>query len=509
MAAPAGVGLVRWTAPAAVFVIALLVFLRTLLPGQAFDDWGEMQVVPHVLGIPHPTGYPTYVLAAWLFELLPFGSVAFRANLFAAVDVAFALAMVTSIAQRLGVRPVVAAGAAIATGATGTIWASAVVAEVNALHLAFIALILERSLAWAQHRRFRDLALGGLLIGLSMGNHVLTAFVAPYAILFVLWAGRDQFRANPRWLMAPVATMALGAAVYLYLPIAASLQPPLPYNGPTTPEAFLYLVTGMQFSGQYGGLFTPEGPVRLATSMPALWELALARANALVPLLAALGFLVLLRRHRAFALVLGATILTGAYIWANYLRLEHYLLVAWMACGVLVAVALDGLARVLAALLRGRARPLPTVVAGAAGVALAAMLVVTNLPAADMSHERGADDFSSALFAALPANAALLSFWGPSPALWYAQLVDGKRPDVLIVDDTNIVYEGWGTREARLASLICTRPVYALRSSGQDLVTMQADYTTTEVGRFMVGALGPTAEYEIPLWLVQPRAGCP
>ena len=127
----------------------------------------------------------------------------------------------------------------------------------------------------------------------------------------------------------------------------------------------------------------------------------------------------------------------------------------------------------------------------------------------DQVDERGADDFSSALFAALPANAALLSFWGPSPALWYAQLVDGKRPDVLIVDDTNIVYEGWGTREARIASLICTRPVYALRSSGQDLVTMQADYTTTEVGRFMVGALGPTAEYEIPLWLVQPRAGCP
>ena len=38
-----------------------------ILPGQAFDDWGEMQVVPHVLGIPHPTGYPTYVLVAWLF----------------------------------------------------------------------------------------------------------------------------------------------------------------------------------------------------------------------------------------------------------------------------------------------------------------------------------------------------------------------------------------------------------------------------------------------------------
>ena len=49
---------------------------------------------------------------------------------------------------------------------------------------------MDRSLAWADGRRFRDLALGGLLIGLSIGNHVLTAFVAPVIVLFALWSGR-------------------------------------------------------------------------------------------------------------------------------------------------------------------------------------------------------------------------------------------------------------------------------------------------------------------------------
>ena len=125
-------------APVFVFAVSLLLYLRTLLPGMAFDDWGEMQTVPHVLGIAHPTGYPTYILTAWLFELLPFGSIAFRANLFAAVCVAVALAAMTSTTMRLGVRPTIAAAVAIATGAIGTIWASAVVAEVNALHLAFM-----------------------------------------------------------------------------------------------------------------------------------------------------------------------------------------------------------------------------------------------------------------------------------------------------------------------------------------------------------------------------------
>ena len=55
------------------------------MPGIAFDDWGELQTVPHVLGVAHPTGYPVYILSAWLFELLPIGSVAFRANMFSAV----------------------------------------------------------------------------------------------------------------------------------------------------------------------------------------------------------------------------------------------------------------------------------------------------------------------------------------------------------------------------------------------------------------------------------------
>ena len=139
-------------APVLVFAASLALYLRTLLPGMAFDDWGEMQTVPHVLGIAHPTGYPTYILTAWLFELLPFGSIAFRANLFAAVCVAVALAAMTATTIRLGVRPTIAAAVAIATGAIGTIWASAVVAEVNALHLAFIALIVDRSLAWADER---------------------------------------------------------------------------------------------------------------------------------------------------------------------------------------------------------------------------------------------------------------------------------------------------------------------------------------------------------------------
>ena len=320
-------------APAVTFAISLALYLRTLLPGMAFDDWGELQTVPHVLGISHPTGYPTYILTAWLFELLPIGSVAFRANLLAAVCVAVALAAMTSTTLRLGVRPAIAVAAAVATGAIGTIWASAVVAEVNGLHLAFIALIVDRSLAWADERRTRDLALGGLLIGLSLGNHLLTAFVAPFFVLFALWEGRSTLLERKRLILAPVLAGLAGLAVYLYIPIAASLSPPLAYNHPTTFEAFRFLVTGEQFRGQYEGLFTLESLGVLANGLPELWSTALSVATAVVPILGLAGLAILVIRRPAFGLACAGTFLVGVYVWANYLRLPHYLLVPFLLLG--------------------------------------------------------------------------------------------------------------------------------------------------------------------------------
>ncbi|HEY6014111.1 MAG TPA: DUF2723 domain-containing protein, partial [Candidatus Limnocylindrales bacterium] len=236
---------------ASVGAVAFLVYLRTLMPGIAFGDWGEMQTVPHVLGVAHPTGYPTYVLIAWLAELVPIGSVAFRANLLSAVFVSAALGAVTSIAMRVGSEPLIAASGALALGAVGTVWAAATVSEVNPLHLLFAALLLDRCLAWAERRSTRDLVIGGLLVGLAMGNHLLTLFLAPFVGLFVLWTGRPELLARPWLLLAALAAGALGLAVYVYIPLAASQSPPLPYNHPTTLDGVLWLASGTQFRGQF------------------------------------------------------------------------------------------------------------------------------------------------------------------------------------------------------------------------------------------------------------------
>src|SRR4028118_515772 len=70
---------------AGIFVFVL--YLRTLAPTVLYyDDPGmldavmlQMQVA--VLGITHPTGYPTYLTLTHLFTYLPVGDVAYRVNL--------------------------------------------------------------------------------------------------------------------------------------------------------------------------------------------------------------------------------------------------------------------------------------------------------------------------------------------------------------------------------------------------------------------------------------------
>ena len=50
--------------------IALLLYVPTLMPDVGTWDTAEFQAIGPVLGIAHPTGYPTYTLLAWLASVV-------------------------------------------------------------------------------------------------------------------------------------------------------------------------------------------------------------------------------------------------------------------------------------------------------------------------------------------------------------------------------------------------------------------------------------------------------
>jgi hypothetical protein len=240
------------------------------------------------------------------------------------------------------------------------------------------------------------------------------------------------------------------------------------------------------------------------SSLPALWSLLVAQGTPVLPVLGSVGLIVLMRRQPAIGLMCVAILVTHLYVWSTYLRLEHYLLVPWLMIGIGAAVAVDAVSRALGARLSWPGQRGADIAVAGAALVFACALAAINLPAADRSGDRGADAYVDAVFDALPPDAAILSIWDASTPLWHGQFVLGLRTDVLIVDDTNIVYEGWGSRERRIASLICQRPVFILRLNERDLAPTRAAFHVEPSLNVRVAQGGPSAAVDRPVYRVEP-----
>src|SRR3954462_9508900 len=87
---------------AGVALAAFAAYLLTLSRGVLGGDAGELQFVPPILGLTHPTGYPLQVLLHFVWSFLPIGSVAYRQNLLDALIAAAAVGVVVALARQLG-----------------------------------------------------------------------------------------------------------------------------------------------------------------------------------------------------------------------------------------------------------------------------------------------------------------------------------------------------------------------------------------------------------------------
>src|SRR5262245_7101877 len=123
--------------------ILAIAYARTLSPGITWAndgaDSGDLVTAAARLGVAHPTGYPTYLLLARLFQLLPLGDLAYRATLLSAAAAALAALCVYMIVRLLIDAPgwpahCSALAAALGLGLSPVFWSQAVIAEVYSLN---------------------------------------------------------------------------------------------------------------------------------------------------------------------------------------------------------------------------------------------------------------------------------------------------------------------------------------------------------------------------------------
>ncbi|CAN5590277.1 hypothetical protein BH23CHL8_BH23CHL8_20080 [soil metagenome] len=485
-------------AASAAFAIGLGLYVRTLLPDVGAWDTAEFQAIGPVLGIAHPTGYPTYTMLAWLASVLlqPFGNEAYRADLLSALLVAGAGALAAVAAVQLTGRAMLGLLAGIAFIVTPMAWRVGVRADAHALHAFLAALLLVLLFEW-QRRERREAAAGpsshrvrasawlvaaAVVFGLSLGNHALTLLLAPGIALFVLLVAPALLWQRWRLTLACVAAVTVTTvAVYAYIPLRSLAEPPLDYARPRTWERFWYLVLG----GQFQGAFRP---------LPGLGEIAVraweAISAALGPLPAALATLGVLVSGVRNGRVIVLTGLWFAGTWAFALGypnavIERYYLVPILVACIWLALSVDGLASAAAGLRRRfgqqglpgagvavsgeRASRVTAMGLGLVLLAIVVLPVPGRLVSQDASSQTGRP-WLEATLGALERDAVVISWWSFSTTLWYGRWVEGRRDDILIVDDRDVLDDGYGTAGAVIERFIDERPVYIVRLEPERLV---------------------------------------
>lgn len=426
-------------------VSAFALYLRTMPPTVLDGDSGEFQYMAYILGVPHSSGYPLYILLGKLFTLLPFGDVAFRVNLLSVVTTALAISIVYALLRRVAIARVVALLATSFFAVMPSIWGGALETKVYGLHLLLGVLAIFLMLRWHQEHHARDLYAAAFVFGLGLTNHLVIAFSAP-AFALMVWFNRAQLT---RAMFARAAVLlVLPLLLYAYIPLRANYwiaqQDPQNwelyrradamlkgtvtayYNN--TVRGFFELVTGLGYSYKFGFESRIEESNRISNAFRLLWQ-QFGVGLALVVLGAVVAFA---RDRKVFALF--AALALGVGFISVYLRAAHstiyYFSLFYLALAVWLAFGADTLWRGA----RRAHRALPALLVIALG-ALAAISLGANFARLDESQNYAPRDYAQiVLNDDLAPNAVVIAPWEISQPLRYFQFVENQRADLLITN---------------------------------------------------------------------------
>jgi len=405
--------------------IALILYLQTANPGVYGGDTAEFQRVAFTLDLPHPTGYPLYILLghAWI-TACPFGSVAAKMNLLSGVFAALTVGMVLVLVYRVTRRVVAAALAGLMLAVTSGFWSQAVIAEIYTLHTLLVSGIL-LTLLWSRPSRASLLPLTAFLVGLGLAHHRMVILLLPGIVAYIL-CERLYKDLSLRWAAAIVIAFVLGLSPYLLTYIRG--------DWPTF-RAFLGYVL---HSGSQWFSFK-KLPEHFATIIWPLLQQQMGVAGLLVGMVGLVySYWRIEPRSCGTVLLFGISWLLAIVFLTVYRVGDIFAFFPHLQ--VINAILMGfGLAELLL-WLKGL-RPLvkkPWLVESVIWIMVAAVVVVhgrDSWQANDVSQERYIDERSLVILDHVQSNSLLVTGWSTGQALRYQQEIEGFRKDLEIVID--------------------------------------------------------------------------
>ena len=467
-----------WGAFVSVCIFAL--YVATLAPTTALWDASEYIAAAKVLGLPHPPGNPLFVMVAHAFGTLPIPvSYAARINILAALCSALAagvwFVLIDHILQRgnIGtVRRRVCAIAGVTLGATAfTVWNQSVVNEkVYTLSLALFGAVTLLMLRWLDAedsaRNDRNLVVVALLLGVGYCVHPAGLLPAPGVVAAVAYRDWRKFT-QPRLVALVLGAFAIGLTPFVFEPIRAAQSPALNEGAPSACEHGLAL--SCTFSAttyarladninrtQYAKPSVFDRQIGFGAQLEMWWlyfrwqwlrdahgalqaaQLALAIAMLGIGLY---GGYVHLRWDRESFMYWGTFMFTITVVLVWYMNFkygfsqaqelgatvprevrdrDYFFMWSFSGWGVWIAVAIASMWR--------------RVPAASGLLVLAVIPLAANWSAASRHDDTTARDWGIDILDSLEPYAILVTIGDNDTfPLWYAQMVEGVRPDVTVI----------------------------------------------------------------------------
>lgn len=445
-------------------VIPFAIYMATLAPSVTFFDSGEFITATASLGSAHSPGYPLYLMYAKAFTWLPLGNIAFRVNMATAFSSSLACLgvylltvtllqkeiLVTDLRFSSFVIKISAFAAALSYSVTPRLWLQSNHDKPYPL-LAFItAIIFYLLLQWRKSYAASDeqpayMYVCTFLVGLSMALHQTVVLLLPtWIALIVLLDWRVIMRVKE--LCIAVASVFLGFAVQLYLPLRATQHPYLNWADPQTASQFMWHFLRKGY---------PEEPH--SRDLHLLWEQlkAFSIAHEFTWLGAALIIFALFKlwsRQRDVVIAYLLAIVTFLLVVVGYFNTilelifltEEFFTPLYLLSAVMLGI---GLFYIIAFAISRAAVPEHYSSKLYALVCLLVLLLPITLCSInyyenDQHNNYIAYDYGANTLRSLPENAVMFT-WGDSGAfpLWYLQGVERMRQDVDLPHTPHLVFD--------------------------------------------------------------------
>gem|GEM_PF-1749548 len=216
-------------------IIPLIVYILTASRTLPWGDGAEFYLAVRTLGIPHPSGYPLFVLIGRLFYLI--SASPFLLNLLPGIFTSITVLFLYLIISKMTKDRLISIILPLFFAFGREIWCQSVAAEIYTLNLLFMTIILYLLLRISENERFIPMIF--FISGLALTNHLTALFYVIPVLIFVLLRKTKAIRYLPLTIIP--------LFLYLYFPIRAAANPALNLFNPVNTGRLINYVSGKAF----------------------------------------------------------------------------------------------------------------------------------------------------------------------------------------------------------------------------------------------------------------------